>query len=193
MHVLDRKQGSVEDCCHYATGSEALAERTNSHLLDQIGWNILREMQENARLPYAELGRRVGLSTPAVSERVRNMEDAGIIRGYRTEVDPAACGFKVLAFIRVNVAGDRLKDFVELAKTCPEVLECHRVTGAESFIIKMAVSDIHHLECAIDSLMPYVATTTSMILSSPITWGSVKPRAGEENSAAAPDAGRKSK
>ena len=156
-----------------------MADRTSSHLLDNIGWNILRELQENARIPFAELGRRVGLSTPAVAERVRNMEDCGIIRGYRTEVDPTACGYKVLAFIRVNVSGDRLKDFVELAKTCPEVLECHRVTGAESFIIKMAVSDIQHLELAIDSLMPYVATTTSMILSSPITWGPVKPRSEE--------------
>ena len=153
-----------------------MAERSSSYQLDQIGWNILREMQANARIPFAELGRRVGLSTPAVAERVRNMEDAGIIRGYRTEVDPTACGYKVLAFIRVNVAGEKLKEFVELAKTCPEVLECHRVTGAESFIIKVAVNDIHHLESAIDSLMPYVATTTSMILSSPITWGAVKPR-----------------
>lgn len=153
-----------------------MSERTNLHLLDSIGWHILRELQENARIPFAELGRRVGLSTPAVADRVRNMEAAGIIHGYRTEVDPTACGYPVLAFIRVNVAGDKLGHFVKLAKSRPEVLECHRVTGAESFIIKMAVSDIGHLETAIDSLMPYVATTTSMILSSPITWGEVKPR-----------------
>ena len=151
-------------------------ERTNAHLLDNIGWHILQELQENARMPFAKLGSRVGLSTPAVAERVRNLEDAGIIRGYRTEVDPTACGYNVLAFIRVNVAGDKLLHFVELAKTRPEVLECHRVTGAESFIIKMAVTDMNHLESAIDSLMPYVATTTSMILSTAITWGPVKPR-----------------
>lgn len=151
-------------------------ERTSTHLLDQIGWHILQELQENARIPFAELGRRVGLSTPAVAERVRNMEDAGIIRAYRAEVDPLACGYNVLAFIRVNVAGDKLQHFVELAKTRPEVLECHRVTGAESFILKMAVTDMNHLQSAIDSLMPYVATTTSMILSSGITWGPVRPR-----------------
>ena len=150
-------------------------ERSTTHLLDKIGWHILQELQENARLPFAELGRRVGLSTPAVAERVRNLEDAGIIRGYHTEVDPIACGYNVLAFIRVNVAGDKLQNFVELAKTRAEVLECHRVTGAESFIIKMAVRDMNHLESAIDSLMPYVATTTSMILSTAITWGPVKP------------------
>ena len=162
-----------------------MSDRTNAHLLDSIGWHILRELQDNARVPFAELGRRVGLSTPAVAERVRHMEAAGIIRGYRTEVDPMACGFNVLAFIRVNVAGDKLGHFVKLAKSRPEVLECHRVTGAESFIIKMAVSDIAHLETAIDSLMPYVATTTSMILSSPITWGAVKPRAEEPEAATA--------
>jgi Lrp/AsnC family transcriptional regulator, leucine-responsive regulatory protein len=156
--------------------------RSAAHQLDQIGWHILRELQENARIPFAELGRRVGLSTPAVAERVRNMEDSGIIRGYRTEVDPGACGFNVLAYIRVNVAGDKLQHFVELAKTRPEILECHRVTGAESFIVKMAVSDMNHLETTIDSLMPYVATTTSMILSSAITWGPVRPRAISEES-----------
>lgn len=160
--------------------------RRAEHLLDQIGWNILRELQENARVPFAELGRRVGLSTPAVAERVRNMEDAGIIRGYRAEVDPKACGYNIAAFIRVNVAGDKLQHFVELARTRPEVLECHRVTGAESFILKMAVTDMDHLEAAIDSLMPYVATTTSMILSSAIVWGPVRPReAGQEKNAKA--------
>ncbi|MGE5113979.1 MAG: Lrp/AsnC family transcriptional regulator [Acidobacteriaceae bacterium] len=158
--------------------------RKAEHLLDQIGWNILHELQENARIPFAELGRRVGLSTPAVAERVRNMEDAGIIRGYRAEVDPKACGYNIAAFIRVNVAGDKLQHFVELARTRPEVLECHRVTGAESFIVKMAVTDMDHLESAIDSLMPYVATTTSMILSSAIVWGPVRPReAGQEKDA----------
>jgi Lrp/AsnC family transcriptional regulator, leucine-responsive regulatory protein len=150
--------------------------RTNAHLLDQIGWNILYELQQNARIPFAELGRRVGLSTPAVAERVHHMMDAQIIRGYRTEVDPIACGYNVLAFVRVNVAGDKLQHFVELAKSRPEVLECHRVTGSESFILKVAVTDMNHLETALDSLMPYVATTTSMILSSAITWGPVKPR-----------------
>jgi Lrp/AsnC family transcriptional regulator, leucine-responsive regulatory protein len=150
--------------------------RTNAHLLDQIGWNILHELQQNARIPFAELGRRVGLSTPAVAERVHHMVDAQIIRGYRTEVDPMACGYNVLAFVRVNVAGDKLQHFVELAKSRPEVLECHRVTGSDSFILKVAVTDMNHLETALDSLMPYVATTTSMILSSAITWGPVKPR-----------------
>ena len=162
------------------------------HSLDAIDWNILREMQENARIPFAELGRRVGLSTPAVAERVRNLQDAGVIVGYRAEVDPRACGYNVKAFIRVNVSGEKLQHFIELARSRPEVLECHRVTGAESFIVKMAVRDMDHLETAIDSLMPYVATTTSMILSSAITWGPVRPlSASKSNSAKKPRPARK--
>ncbi len=157
-------------------------QRNHANLLDQIGWNILRELQQNARIPFAELGRRVGLSTPAVAERVRNMEDAGIIRGYRTEVEPMACGYNVKAFVRVNVAGDKLQQFIDLARTRAEVLECHRVTGAESFILKVAVQDMEHLEKVIDSLMPYVATTTSMILSSAITWAPVQERRQPEMS-----------
>ncbi len=148
--------------------------RSHTHLLDDIGWNILRELQENARIPFSELGRRVGLSTPAVVERVRQMEDAGVIRGFHAEVDPAKLGLGVLAFIRVNVSGDKLQTFAEAVRSCPEALECHRVTGSESFIVKVAVTDINHLESVIDALMPYVATTTSMILSSPLQWSSVK-------------------
>jgi len=112
---------------------------------------------------FSELGRRVGLSTPAVAERVRQMEDAGIIRGFHAEVDPAKLGLGVLAFIRVKVSGDKLQTFTEVVRSCPEALECHRVTGSESFIVKVAVTDINHLESVIDALMPYEATTTSMI------------------------------
>ncbi len=147
-------------------------EKLKSHLLDNIGWKILVELQENARIPFAELGRRVGLSTPAVAERVRRLEDAGIITGYRAQINASKVGFPVLAFIRVNVVGDALPKFVKKAVKCPEVLEVHRVTGGESFIVKVAVKDHAHLEAVIDSLMPYVATTTSIVLSS-----SVPPRA----------------
>ncbi len=150
--------------------------RSHTYLLDDIGWNILSELQDNARLPFSELGRRVGLSTPAVVERIRQMEDAGVIRGYHAEVDPAKLGFGVLAFVRVKVSGDKLQTFTKVVRSCPEALECHRVTGSESFIVKVAVSDINHLESVIDALMPYEATTTSMILSSPLPWSAVKRR-----------------
>ena len=156
--------------------------RTPGYSLDEIDWKILEHIQDNARIPFAELGRRVRLSTPAVAERVRRLEDAGVIVGYRAQIDPGKVGFPVQAFIRVNVVGEKLSKFVELISRCPEVLECHRVTGSESFVIRVAVENINHLEYAIDSLMPYVATTTSMILSSPLTWAPVKPRVKDPKS-----------
>jgi len=150
-----------------------MKEQALDHLLDDIGWKILTELQQNARIPFAELGRIVGLSTPAVTERVHKMEEAGIIVGYRAHIDPAKVGLPMLAFVNVKVGGENLGRFMELAATHPEVLECHRVTGAESFLLKVAVSDVAHLERLLDALMPYVATTTSMVLSTALAWGNI--------------------
>jgi Lrp/AsnC family leucine-responsive transcriptional regulator len=137
-------------------------------LLDAIGWRILRELQQNARLPFAELGRRVGLSTPAAIERVRRMEEAGIIEGYRTEINLATTGFPILAFVRITVIGDYIQRTIKVANEVPEVLECHRVTGSDSFILKVCVASIDHLQLVIDRFTPYVGTTTSIVLSSAI-------------------------
>src|SRR5277367_3887951 len=93
-----------------------------SKLLDSIGWNILRELQRNARTPFAELGRRVGLSTPAVMERVHRMEDADIITGYRAEVNNEKIGYPILAFVRVTVVGDFMPRIMRVAEDTPEVL-----------------------------------------------------------------------
>ena len=143
--------------------------------IDDIDCEILAELQANARIAFAELGRRVGLSTPAVIERVRRMEESGVIVGYRTAVDPARVGLPVRAFVHVTVAGDKLAKFAAVVRNLPEVLECHRVTGAESFIVQVAVRDVRHMETVIDSMMPYVSTNTSMILASPVPWNSVLP------------------
>jgi Lrp/AsnC family leucine-responsive transcriptional regulator len=143
--------------------------------LDEIDCAIVAELQENARIASAELGRRVKLSTPAVIERVKRLEERGVILGYRAVVDPAAVGLAVHAFIKVTVAGDRLAAFSSVVKGLPEVLECHRVTGAESFLVQVAARDTLHLEAVIDSMMPYVATNTSMVLASPVPWNSVLP------------------
>ena len=145
--------------------------------MDEIDCEILAELQANARIAFAELGRRVGLSTPAVIERVRRLEESRVILGYRTLVDPAKVGLPVRAFVKVTVAGDKLVKFAALVRTLPEVLECHRVTGAESFMVQVAVRDVRHMEEVIDSMMPYVATNTSMILASPVPWNSVLPAA----------------
>jgi Lrp/AsnC family leucine-responsive transcriptional regulator len=152
----------------YMTGTE-------TPNIDDIDCQILAELQANARIPFAELGRRVGLSTPAVIERVRRLEESGVVLGYRALIDPAKVGLPVRAFIKVTVAGDRLAKFSSLIRNLPEVLECHRVTGAESFMVQVAVQDVAHMEKVIDSMMPYVATNTSMILASPVPWNSILP------------------
>jgi Lrp/AsnC family transcriptional regulator, leucine-responsive regulatory protein len=143
--------------------------------IDDIDCQILGELQANARIPFAELGRRIGLSTPAVIERVRRLEEARVILGYRALVDPAKVGLPVRAFVKVTVAGDKLAKFAVMVRKLPEVLECHRVTGAESFMVQVAVRDVTHMEEVIDAMMPYVATNTSMILASPVPWNSILP------------------
>ena len=146
-----------------------------SSRFDAVDCVLLAELQQDARIPYAELGRRVSLSTPAVIERVRKLEDAGAIRGYHAQVDPAAVGLPLRAFIKVTIAGDKLERFALVARRVPEVRECHRVTGAESFIVQVAVRDVAHLEQVIDALAPYVATQTSIVLASLIEWNPVIP------------------
>lgn len=147
-----------------------------SKLLDLIGRKILAELQENARIPFTELGRRVGLSTPAVMDRVRRLEDAGVIAGYRAEVDYGKMGYPIAAFIGVNVVGDFLPRMSKLAKSIPEIVECHRVTGSNSFIMKVIAGSVEELEKTIDRLTPYVATTTSLVLSSLVQRRSIEPK-----------------
>jgi len=137
-------------------------------MIDAIDWKILKELQINARISFAELGRRVGLTTPAVIERVRKLDDAGIITGYRIEIDPAKVGLPITAFIRMSITGVDYSHIIEVAVGAPEVLECHRGTGGDSFIMKVAVADVGHLQTLIDRLTPYGITTTSIVLSSPV-------------------------
>jgi Lrp/AsnC family leucine-responsive transcriptional regulator len=147
-------------------------------MLDQIGWNILSELQEDARLQFAELGRRVGLSTPAVIERVRRMEEAGIITGYRVEICHAKVGLPVCAFIRLRVIGDFIPRVSAAAREMPEVFECHRIAGEDTFLLKVRVPTSEALEKIIDRLTPYVATTTMLVFSSSVTRRTIQGPAG---------------
>ncbi|MEW6361605.1 MAG: Lrp/AsnC family transcriptional regulator [Acidobacteriota bacterium] len=137
--------------------------------LDEIDKNILANLQKDARLSYAELGRRVGLTTPAVIERVRKLEDAGVITAYRAEIDLARIGYPITAFIRMSITGIDYSHIIEVARDSPEVLECHRGTGGDSFIMKVAVRSVEHLQEVIDRLTPYGITTTTIVLSSPVS------------------------
>lgn len=137
-------------------------------MIDEIDWKILKELQINARISFAELGRRVGLTTPAVIERIRKLEDAQIITGYRAEIDTARVGLPITAFIRMSITGVDYSHIIEVVEESAEVLECHRGTGNDSFIMKVAVADVGHLQMLIDKLTPYGITTTSIVLSSPV-------------------------
>lgn len=140
-------------------------------LLDDVGWQLLTELQMDARISFSELGRRVGLSSPAVAERVRRMEEAGIITGYHASIDPAAVGLPILAMIRLSGndhgwASERLRSAYETE--FPELLEVHRVTGQDSMIMKVAVRSMAHLEALLDRLAKFGTSTTSMVLSTPL-------------------------
>ena len=137
-------------------------------MTDEIDRKILVLLQDDARISYAELGRRIGLTTPAVIERVRKLEDGGIITGYRAGIDASKVGFPITAFIRMSITGVDYSHIIEVAQASREVLECHRGTGGDSFIMKVAVSSVEHLQEVIDRLTPYGITTTTIVLSSPV-------------------------
>ena len=136
--------------------------------IDDIDRKILAGLQEDARISYAQLGRQVGLTTPAMIERVRKLEDARVITGYRAEIDTTKVGLPITAFIRMSISGVDYSHIIEVAQWSKEVLECHRGTGGDSFIMKVAVSSVEHLQEVIDRLTPYGITTTTIVLSSPV-------------------------
>lgn len=139
--------------------------------MDATDRAILSELQDNARVPWAELGRRVGLTAPAVAERVRRLELNGVITGYHATVDLKAAGYGIVAFVRLgSVAPELLGNLERLAATSDEILEFHEVTGSEGCILKVAVSSVEHLHRLIAAVLPYGQTTTSIVLRSPVTW-----------------------
>lgn len=145
--------------------------------LDATDREIVREMERDARLPWAELGRRVSLTAPAVRERVRRMERAGVITGYGAWVDPARVGRPIGAFVRVATSTQpRQERLMEFAIERGEIVECHSLTGDDSVILRVQVGDMAELERLTTSLAHFGRTTTSMILGSPIAWRNVVTR-----------------
>lgn len=142
--------------------------QANGRLLDDLDLRLLAELQRDARLTLAELGRRVDLSPPAVAERVQRLERDGAITGYRAQVDPRALGYTLSAVIRVRPAPRELKKVADIARETPEVVECHRMTGEDCYLMKLHLRDVEHLEEAIDRFTPYGQTTTSIVQSSPV-------------------------
>jgi Lrp/AsnC family transcriptional regulator, leucine-responsive regulatory protein len=148
----------------HTTNSDEPAE------LDRIAWRIIEELQHNARISWAELGRRVGLTTPAVAERVHRLERIGVIRGFNADISLERLGMPILIFVRLSMAGPEslVRTFQQHVKTWDEVLECHRVTGSDSFVVKARVVSMQHLERFLDKLGHYGTTSTSTVLSSPV-------------------------
>ncbi len=145
----------------------------DSQALDATNLRLLSELSDDARLSLAELGRRVGLSSPAVAERLSRLERDGIV-GYRVDVDPRALGYAFAAVLRMRPAPRQIPKVADVARATPEVVECHRVTGEDCFYMKLHVRSVEHLEEVIDRFTPYGQTTTSIIQSSPV------PRRGVE-------------
>jgi Lrp/AsnC family leucine-responsive transcriptional regulator len=157
---------------------------TSEPSLDAVDWRILRELQANARITYTELGRRVALTAPAVAERVRHLEEAAVITGFRAQLDPAAIGYTVTAFVRWTAAGPDCAHLGEVAKEIPEIVECHRITGETSYLVKVVARDVRHLEDLIDRLMPWGSTITSVVLSSPVRHRVLEPAPAEPDESA---------
>jgi Lrp/AsnC family leucine-responsive transcriptional regulator len=137
-------------------------------LLDETNRRLLGELQADARLSLAELGRRVGLSSPAVAERITRLERENVILGYHAALNPRALGLALTAVIRVRPAPRQLHQVGELAQKTPEVIDCRRITGEDCYIMTAHVRSVEHLEEVIDRFAAYGQTTTSIVQSAPV-------------------------
>jgi Lrp/AsnC family leucine-responsive transcriptional regulator len=141
---------------------------TAAHVLDSIDYKIVSALAADARISYAELGRRVGLSPSAVAERIRQLENDKAILGYRALLDQKAFGYSVIAFIRLTCDNTHYRPFLKFLPSLDAVQECHHITGGDAFLIKIILSSIDQLEPLIERLLPYGMPTTSMVLSTPV-------------------------
>ena len=136
--------------------------------LDDTHLRLLAELQADARLSLAELGRRVDLSSPAVAGRLARLEESGVIRGYRADIDPRALGYALGVVIRIRPAPRELRKVADVARDTPEIVQCDRVTGEDCYVMRAFVRDVEHLEEVIDRFAIYGQTTSSIVQSSPV-------------------------
>jgi len=137
-------------------------------LMDSFGRKLLEQLQSNARLSVAELGRRVGLSPTATAERMKQMEEVGILHGYTIDIDREALGLEVMAFIRMSCGGQNYHRLLDYVQTLEEVRECHHLTGGDDFLLKVTTTSMMDLEALIEALLPYGNPVTSLVLSTPV-------------------------
>jgi Lrp/AsnC family leucine-responsive transcriptional regulator len=148
--------------------SRQSAYDSEENLLDDVNLRILAELRDSPRLSMAELARRVGMSAPAVTERVQRLQQTGVIAGYRLDIDPAAVGLPVTAFARIRPMPGSLPKIAQLAAELPQVTECYRITGEDCFLLKLHAPAIDQLEAVLDRFLVYGNTTTSIVVSTPV-------------------------
>src|ERR1700748_1527599 len=137
-------------------------------VLDAVDRQIIGELAQDGRISFAELGRRVSLSSPAVTERVRRLEQIGVITGYRAEIDPRALGYSITAIVRVQAAVRPLRQTAALASESPQIEECLRITGEDCFYMKLHLGAIEELPSVLDQFLLYGETTTSIVNATPV-------------------------
>ena len=161
-----------------ATGSTARSGvrfQNDKPVLDRLDRALLAALDADPRCSTAELARRAGTSAPTARERVRRLEEGGVIRGYRLDVDPAAVGLPVAAWVRVRPGPGQLPKVAELAQRTPEVSECHRISGEDCFLLKVHVPAIEDLESVLDRFLMHGQTTSSFVVATPVAPRTVLP------------------
>jgi Lrp/AsnC family transcriptional regulator, leucine-responsive regulatory protein len=148
--------------------------------VDYIDYKILKLLQEDSRMTIIQISKELHLSRPSINERLRRLQESGVIEGFTTRISPQAIGKSVQAIIQIGNLKCGCREFEEKIKSEQDILECHRVTGTDSYFMKTAVSSIHLLEDLVDKLIPYGQVTTSIILSSSISHRPLLPDIEEE-------------
>jgi Lrp/AsnC family leucine-responsive transcriptional regulator len=147
--------------------------------LDRTDWRLLAELQKDGRATYAELARVVAMSASAVTERVRRLEEAGVIAGYQASVDPVRVGLQVMAFVRLRYPNGNYRPFHALLDSTPEIIEAHHVTGEDCFVLKVVARSMRHLEEVAGRISGLGAVTTSVVYSSPLPGRAISPTEGK--------------
>ncbi len=143
--------------------------------LDSINWDILSALQSNSRATFTEIGKQVGLTAPAVAERVKKMEDLGVLEGYRAKLSFAKVGYQLKAIITLRAFMGKLKPFLNMVPNLEEVINCYRITGNENIVMEVILRDQMHLEKFIDKLIRYGETRTHIVLSDIVADAPIKP------------------
>lgn len=132
--------------------------------LDETSWDILKLLQQNARMSFAEIGKEVGLTAPAVAERIRKMEESGIIAGYHARIDHDALGLTLMGLVSIQNPKIHAERVIALAQSCPEVLSCYEVTGQNNYVLQVVAKTLRHLRDVLQRFLEYGMTTSSIVL-----------------------------